>query len=230
MITTEQIKTLNFDAWKCRCSSISNIMTSPAADKLPVGAITHIEREVDKILYGFTTEIHTKEMTKGTNGEDESIEVHNAVNFTNYKKHVGSASNEYLITAGCDIDDQKNDKVIEIKTPWSKETFPKTKRKAFEVAKKSGYSFQAQGYMSIFGRSKCELSNNLISTDEDMCHWEDQTMHDVSDVPMELRNTLIEFQHSEILQEQIYARVRLCRAYMNDYLKEVLTDHNLIAT
>ena len=228
MQTLQQIKDLDFSSWKCRCSGISNIMTSPTADKLPVGAITYIENEVDKSVFGFTDEINTKQFDKGNDQEDESIGVHNLVHFTNYIKQVGSTSNEYLTTQSCDVDDPKNDQILEFKTPWTKKTFPATKRHALKIAIKAGYPWQAQGYNSIYGRSKCILSNNLVSTNEDLCQWEDQTLHVMDNVPIELRNTVIEFEHSEILQAQIYARVKLCRIYMNQYLTEILTDHGLV--
>lgn len=224
--TNDYLK-LDFSEWKCRCSGISKIMASPDKSELPVGAKTYIEEQVDKAVYEFTIDLSTKEMEKGTNGENESIEVHNAVHFTSYRKAMLPNSNPFLVTDSCDIDDEKKDLVIDIKTPWSKKTFPKTKAKAYAAAKKAGYPYQLQGYMTIYGRSKAQISYGLIDTPEELCAYEDSSMHIVDHLPIELRNTVIDYEHSDKMELQIHNRVVLCRAHMQSYYEEILRDHGL---
>jgi len=218
---------LDFSNWKCRCSSATKLMTSPEKNELSSGAKTYVESQVDEILYGFREEIDTKEMDKGTNGENESIGVHNQVHFTSYRKAQGAKENEYLTTESCDIDDAEKDLVIDIKTPWSKKTFPKTKAKAIAKAKKAGYPDQLQGYMSIYGRSSAKVSFNLIDTPEELCSYEDPSLHVVEHLPIELRNTTIDYKHNQKLQLQMYNKVILARVHMQAYYEEILRDHGL---
>lgn len=205
-----------------------DLIIKEKSNELPTCVKTYIEGEVDKALYRFTVELDTKEMDKGTNGENESIEIHNSIHFTSYRKANLPKSNEFLTTETCDIDDSKNDLIVEIKTPWSKKTFPKTKAKAYAAAKKAGYHYQVQGSMSIYGRSKATISYGLIDTPENLCAYEDDSMHLVEHLPMELRNTTIDYEHSDKMELQIYNRVVLVRVHMQVYYEEILRDHGLI--
>lgn len=218
---------LDFSEWKCRCSSITKLMTSPDKNELSVGAKTYIEGQVDEMLYKFSEEIDTKETNKGTNGENESIGIHNQVYFTNYRKSQGAKENDYLTTESCDIDDPENDLVIDIKTPWSKKSFPKTIAKAIAKAKKAGYPDQLQGYMTIYGRSSAKVSFNLIDTPEELCGYEDPSLHIVEHLPIELRNTTISYVYNQKLELQMHNKVVLARVHMQAYYLEILRDHGL---
>jgi len=210
---------------KIRCSSISKVSAYLAKNELPVGAKTYIEELVDQIVYKFDEDINSKYFEKGHIMEDDSIVIYNSVFFTNYVKAEKPSSNDYLTTESCDIDDEKLDKIIDIKTSWSKKTFPKTKKNAYADAKKAGYPLQIQGYMSIFKRKKAEIAFCLVDTPEGLCQYENQTMHVMDDVDDQFRVTRIQYDHDPVLEAQIYARVELCRIYAVEYFNEIIADH-----
>jgi hypothetical protein len=54
--------------------------------ELPEGAKTLIEEAIDESMYQYKTFLELREMTKGTDMEDESIELYNRIFFTNYNK------------------------------------------------------------------------------------------------------------------------------------------------
>ena len=126
---------LDFSKLKIRCSSIHKIMAYPEKNKMPVGAETYIEELVDRAVYDFSTEIDVKQTMKGTHLEPEAIELYNELFFTSYEKCDCPKENHYIKTESCDIDDKKLDKVLDVKVPWSKKTFPKTQKRAHKDAK-----------------------------------------------------------------------------------------------
>lgn len=231
MLTKERIERLKeqIGSFKMRCSAISSIMTYSGKDELPTGAKTAVESFVDQIVYDFQEDFSSKYTDKGNAVEEQSIELYNSVFFTNHQKAFNPASNEYLTTQSCDIDSEEQDKIIDIKSSWSLKTFPKTKNQAMKAAKKSGYDWQLQGYMSIFGRSKAEIAYCFIETPEELCSYENQSVHTVNNeiVPEELLVTIAEFEFNKVAEAQIFARVELCRKYALEYFNEILEDHGI---
>lgn len=200
-------------------------MAYPKKDEMPVGAKTYIEELVDSIVFNYYEDIDTKEMRKGNLVEDDSIDLYNNVFFTNHEKADKPAENDYLKTLTCDIDDEPTDTVKDIKSSWSKKSFPKTVAKATDKAKKAGYPYQIQGYMSIYGRSKGEIAFCLTDTPEGLCEWENSSMHCMDDIDDEFKVTRVEYEHNEELEKQIYQRVVLCRFYACKYYRQILEDH-----
>lgn len=230
MLTTERIEEIREEIknWKIRCSGISNITTSIKSADLPQGAKTYIENIVDRIVYNFTDEINSKMIDKGNRCEDENIGLYNRVFFKSYKKADQPAENEYMTTVSCDIDaGEEEDKIIDIKSSWTLKTFPKTVKKAKASAIKAGYDWQLLGYMSIFKRKKSEVAYCFAETPEDLCQWEDQTLHTVDNdiVPEELLVTRVEFDFDALKEAQVFARVIQCRKHGLEYFNEILKDH-----
>jgi len=214
---------------KIRSSATSRMMAYPNKNELSVGAKTYIEEIVDQIVYDFKSSISSKQTEKGNTVEDASIELYNKVFFKDYKKATQSASNEYMKTEGCDIDDDVDDKIIDIKSPWTKKTMPKTVRKATESAKKSGYDWQLMSYMSIFKRKFGEVAYCFSETPEDLCQYEDQSLHtnNVEMTPEDLLITRVQYQFDAVKEAQIIAKVKLGRIYALEYFNEILKDHGI---
>ena len=184
-----------------------------------------IQKLID--FYNYIGEIGSKYFDKGHEVEDASIGLYNRVFFKNYRKAVKPASNEYLKTQSCDIDDEEDDMIIDIKSPWTKKTFPKTKRQARKDAIKAGYDWQILSYQSIYKRKKGRIAFCFSETPEGLCQWEDQTLHTVNNeiVPEELLITSVDFDFDPIMEAQLFARVKLCRIYALEYFNEILKDH-----
>lgn len=231
MLTVERIKEIavQIKNLKIRSSAVSSVMTNPNKNEMPVGAKTYVENLVDEMLYDFVTEIDSKYFKKGHAVEALAIKLYNRVFFTNYEKAEKPDSNEFLKTQSCDIDDEANDKIIDIKSPWTKATLPKTKVAAFKSAIKAGYDWQLQSYMSIFKRKFAEVAFCFVETPEELCQWEEQSLHTVNNdiVPEELLITRVQFEFDPIKEAQMFARVKLCRKYAMEYFTLILKDHGI---
>lgn len=171
---------------------------------LPVGAITYIHTEVDKHIYEYEDHISTKATEKGNLVEDEVIELHNLVFFTDYKKcgdedHAGC--NKYF-TYHPDVLDKQVGFVLDAKAPWSKKTHPKSTAEAYD----SGYDWQDKVYLYSMrveeGIDEISCTENtrwttgriffgLCDTPLELLEFskEDLSMHEVNHLPLGLRAT-----------------------------------------
>ena len=127
---------------KWRASQLGNLMTNSRSKSEVLSETTKSEiRKIAKQdFYGYTTEIKTKPMIKGTDWEQNGIDLLNSVRFTQYTKNEERLSNEYM-TGCCDI--ITDDRIIDIKSSWSLETFPATSSEGDA----SGYEWQGRAYM-----------------------------------------------------------------------------------
>jgi hypothetical protein len=127
---------------KIRCSALGKIMTNPRSksETLSAGCKTYIKELVKEDLFMYRSTIDSKYLTKGIDLEDTSIDLYNEVHGTLYLKNTERLSNEF-ITGECDINAE--DKIIDIKTSWSLETFPAApediNNKDYEMAAKRIY-------------------------------------------------------------------------------------------
>jgi len=172
------------------------------SDELSVGAKTFVENIVDEMVYDYKTHVSNREMTKGTNVEDESIEVYNRLFFTKYHKQA-EFDDFYELSHGIsvghpDIVDPVLKKVIDIKSPWSKKTMPKTVYKAFHKSRDAGYDWQIKHYLYML----CKMTGDdwrtgevafvLANTPEELIpDNESDSLHYMDDLPDELRVTIV---------------------------------------
>lgn len=217
------MKTINFENLQIRCSSLSKIMTKPALNELSVGAKTYVEELVDAQFYEYDASVSTKQMQKGTVQEPISIILYNSVFFTNYEKVDEPKESDFIKTASCDID--TGEKIIDIKSSFTKKTFPKTKAKAKKQAIKAGYEWQLLGYMMLYKRKKAEIAYCLVDTPENLCEYEDASLHVMDNLEPEFCVTRVEFEFDEVKASQIIERVKLCQKYAVEYYNEILNDH-----
>ena len=100
---------------KWRPSQLGKLMTNPRSksEMLSETAKSEIRRIAKQDFYGFNTELRTKPMIKGTEWEQEGIDLLNTVRFTNYTKNEERVTNEQM-SGCCDI--ITDDLIIDIKT------------------------------------------------------------------------------------------------------------------
>jgi len=175
---------------------------SVVSDELSDGAKSYIEEMVDEMVYGYKTSVSTKEMTKGTNVEEESIDVYNRLFFRSYYK-IAEFDNHYELRHGIsvghpDIVDEDTLKVIDIKSPWSKKTMPKTVKKAEKKVKESGYDWQVKHYLYMLRKMtgldwrEGEVAFVLSNTPEELIpDNESDSLHYMDDLADELRVTIV---------------------------------------
>ncbi len=160
--------------------------------------------------------------TKGILVEDDSILLINQLEGTSYKKNTELLTNDFLIGIPDIITD---DYVIDIKSSWNMDTFVSGLTK--ELPDK--YYWQMQGYMSLTGASKSEISYCLISTPETLIlneiekakangnKWTPEEIRanlTFDDIPIEERRIKIVVERNDEAIAQFQKRMLACREYL----------------
>ena len=181
--------------------------------ELPQGAKSYIESLVEKEVYDYKDIISTKEMEKGTLVEDESIYLYNRVFFTDYQKSELSLEMDN-VSGHPDITDDANKMVIDIKSSWSKKTFPKLP----EHAKNSTYEWQVKTYLMMLGWSKGQIAYCLVSTPESLLNdWDDDTLHYVDHLEDRMRVTIVDVELTEQDKRFMKGRIDAAAKYYDEY-------------
>jgi hypothetical protein len=202
---------------KWRASQLGNLMTNSRSksDVLSETTKSEIRKIAKQNFYGYTTEIKTKRMIKGTDWEQEGIDLLNSVRFTQYTKNEERVSNEY-ITGCCDIKEPKL--IIDIKMPWSLETFPATPSEGDA----SKYEWQGRGYMWLYDKPAFELVYTMCTTpDELLTEWDNLSIHRVDHIDPAKRITVLRYERDLAIEEQIKERLRACSEYYAQYVNEL---------
>ena len=199
--------------------------------ELSKGAQTFIKDVVRQEVMKFRSSFGGNKYTqKGDQCEDMAIELYNSIFFKNYKKLV-EGDEFYELSHGMvgghpDIVDKEAMKVIDIKVPWSKDTFPDFE----EDGESDLYKWQIRTYLYMLrkitgnnGWSDGEIAYMLIDTPEALVPENDgDDLHMMSDVDDNLRSTIVTVkltdEHVEHMDRRIAAAVR----YAEDYKKRLL--------
>ena len=203
---------------KIRSSALGKIMTNPRSKKetLSSGCKTYIKELVKEDLFGYKSTIDSKYLTKGIDMEDTSIDLYNEVHGTLYLKNTERLSNEF-ITGECDINAE--DKIIDIKSSWSLETFPAS---PYDVNNKD-YEWQLRGYMMLYNKPKAELAYCMVSTPDYLLKdWDNLDIHKVDKHDPFLRVTTISFERDRDKERDIIDRVIECGKFYIEYRDSIL--------
>ena len=195
-----------------RASSIGNIMAYPEKDTLADGAKTYLEKLASQYILDWKENLDTFEVQKGLDCEELSIDLYNAVNGTFYSKNTDRVSTE-LITGECDILDASADLVIDIKTAYSKKTFP-----VFLTPSKL-YEWQLRCYMHLYDVNQAELAYCLVSTPEHLIkRGEPQDWHIVDHIDEYKRLAVAKLERCEKKEAQMLNKAKLAQDYLNDLI------------
>ena len=202
-------------------SEIGKIMTNARAkgENLSETAKSHIRSIAKQNFYGYTTDLNSKYITKGRMQENDSIELLNAVRFTDYKKNTTRVETN-ILTGECDI--ILDDLIIDIKTSWSLETFPATPDEAYDA----GYEWQGRAYMHIYDRPSFELIYCMVSTDPDGDHdllspWDNLSLHRVDHIDPAKRITVLRFERDFEAENQMIEKLRYASEYYAQYYSQL---------
>lgn len=194
-----------------------------AKDKsLSAGAKTFIESLAKEALYGFCEVVTGKYMEKGIIVEDESIELYNAVHFTNYTKNKVRLSDDW-ITGECDIIIPEA-KGIDIKSSWSLATFPATSAAGHDKL----YEWQCRGYMRLWNVPVWEVAYCMVNTPDELIKYEQEELHYVDHIPEELRVTVVRYERDMALEEKIVTKVQQAHRYFEQITQQIKRDHGLL--
>lgn len=198
--------------------------------ELSAGAKTLIEDYVDRKVYDYHENFSNAKTEKGWLVEEEAIEIYNKVYFTNYCKVPDDHAYyhlEYNILGGHpDVVDCDKRKVIDIKSSWSKKTFPKTPEKAYDT----GYQWQVKLYLYMLTKitgeqwRDGEVVHVLVSTPEELKpEWETDSMHYVpEDFPLSLRTTKVEVELTDDDILKIDRRLKAASKYADEYYNKLI--------
>jgi len=203
---------------KIRSSALGKIMTNPRkkSETLSAGCKTYIKELVKEDLFGYKSTIDSKYLTKGIDMEDTSIDLYNEVHSTLYLKNTERLSNEF-ITGECDINAE--DKIIDIKSSWSLETFPPSPE---DISNKD-YEWQLRAYMWLYDKPKAELAYCMVSTPDYLLKdWDNLDIHKVDKFDPFLRVTKISFERDRDKERDIIDRVIECGKFYIEYRDSIL--------
>ncbi len=131
-----------------------------ALPKFTNGGITFLETKLKEILFDRKKEIYTKQMEKGTDVENESINIYNKVTGNKFSKNEKLFENNY-ITGTPDI---VADRIIDIKSSWNLFSFPLLK----SYLDNNIYKWQVKSYAWLTGVKFGEIAYILTDTPENI--------------------------------------------------------------
>lgn len=185
------------------------------APDLTVGGKTYVENLVKEKIYGYKDFFTSKYTEKGNLCEDEAINLLNLYEGNLYEKNNQYFENDF-ITGTPDI--ITRDKIIDIKCPWSKKTFPIFENEAHNV----DYEWQMRGYMMLTGVEQADVIYCLMSTPKKLVgDYEPYDIHDCDNLDLKLRFTKITYYRDEKLESQIIDMVKQARSYASDYTNKI---------
>ena len=203
---------------KIRCSSLPKIMTNPRtkSEVLSETAKSEMIKIAKEDFYGYSVQMTNKYVEKGIEVEDKSIELLNAVKFASYTKNKVRLNNDYL-TGECDINDEINDEIIDIKSSWSLETFPALES---DINIKD-YEMQLRGYMMLYERSKASVCYCMVSTPERLKTYENKTIHEVDHIDTFARVTMVSIERDLEIEKEIEKRCKAALEFYYDYINKL---------
>lgn len=209
-----------------RASEASNLMTLPRSkrgEELSETTKTWLKTKAKESFYGYTTFQGNKYTQKGIECEPKAIELLSELHYFNkdeYKKNTerkvkGGFSGE------CDI--IYENEIIDIKCPWSLDTFPAFKEDANKAMKKSGYDWQQKVYCYLWEVETAHIAYVMMSTPGDLVkEWDDSDLHNVEHIEISKRVTMsdmIELTDEDV--ELMESQYQLANEYYNELLTEI---------
>jgi hypothetical protein len=167
-------------------------------------------------FYGYSSQMSNKYIEKGIEVEDKSIELLSLVKFAQYTKNKVRVNNDFL-TGECDINDEVNDEIIDIKSSWSLETFPALPS---DINIKD-YEMQLRGYMMLYERSKASVCYCMVSTPEGLTMYENKLLHEVDHIDPFARVTMLTIERDLEIEKQIEDRCKLAIDFYYDYIRQL---------
>lgn len=207
---------------KFRCSSLGKLMTSPRSktETISETAKSYIKSLVKEEYFGYKSQISSKEMEKGNQVELENLEMYNSVFMTDFEKNRERRSNDYLTG---EPDAIEGDTILDIKSPWSLETFPLTA----DDADSKAYEWQMRGYMMLFDKPKAVIAYCMATTPEHLISpWDNADIHIVDHIDARKRITTVEVLRDATIEDKMIEMLKECQKYYAEYREKVFNKVN----
>jgi len=177
-------------------------------------AKSYIKAIAKEDFYGYESEFSNKYTAKGINCEQDSINLLNLVSFQEYEKNTVRVNTRFL-TGEADI--VTEDEVIDIKTSWSLDTFPALPS---DINIKD-YEMQLRGYMFLYEKPKATVCYCMVSTPDELCTYENQTLHKVDHIAPEKRITSLSIERDLEIEAKIKAVCLEAVEFYNEYVNQL---------
>lgn len=198
-------------------------MTNPktkAEGILSVGAKTYLRELAKQELFGVDFEVSSKEMEKGIEVEQDSIDLFNKVRGLSLEKNTERRTNEW-VTGECDLYDSSTKIGYDMKSSWSIKTFPGWQ----EDCEDSIYAWQMAAYMWLWDAESWEVVWALVDTPERLIGYEPLNIHLVSHLPPEMRITGWKIERDLDKEKLMKERVEAAREYLVDIIRQFDATH-----
>jgi len=215
-------------------TELAKLITKRDNPELPQGAKSFCKTWIKKKLFNRKQEWKSIVIEKGLQVEPMGIALVSQVTGIKMDKNEKWFDNEYVQGIP---DVLTVDRVRDIKASWDLFTFPMFED---ELPKKE-YWWQLQGYMILLGLDNASLDYVLIDTPMPLVLLDLKKLYYQSggaaedwtpekyeflypnyrfdDIPPEMRVKSFTFDKADWVEEQIYARVELCRKYIDSLIK-----------
>ncbi len=155
----ENFETINFDNWKVRCSSISEIITK--SNEITKGVESFLKKEYNKIARGFEENFSNKYVQKGIYCQEDSASMIQKEIFDNKTLIISNKERRKndFINGECDFYLEEFSMIIDAKNSYSWGTFN-------DAELTSDYEWQLRGYMWLWGAENAKLIYTLFNLPE----------------------------------------------------------------
>ena len=200
-----------------RASESGEIKSQREKDTLPKGAMTFLQNKESQIILDWQDHVETDAMMKGIECEDASIALFNQVTGNFYFKNAERKENG-VITGECDIFDEENSIIWDIKSSYSK----KTHKMRIDVKDNKTYFWQLVSYAILWNTENAGLARCLVDTPEYLINQykDDIEWHLVSDIEPKKRLAMASMQVTTELKEQLMNRAKLAQNKLLEMIGE----------
>ena len=198
-------------------SQIGKLMTAPRSksEQLSETAKSYIKSIAKQDYYGYNIDLNNKYIIKGQEQEQDSIDLINAVRFTQYQKNKNRVENAFL-TGECDI--ILDDLIIDVKTSWSLDTFPALPEDGIN----KDYEWQGRAYMWLYDRPSFELIYCMVTThDDQLSQWENISMHRVDHIDPAKRITVLRYERDKELEDLMVEKLIIATEFYIEYVNQL---------
>lgn len=197
-----------------RASQVGKLMAYPEKDTLADGAMSLVYEMEKQIMLGWRPNLNTFEIQKGRDVEDQTIALYNQVSGNFYTKNK-ERKNSDLLTGECDIIEYDEDVILDIKSAYSKDTFPLS----IKEGSKKLYEWQLDTYMHLWDVNNSGLVFGLVDTPEHLIKKSDpEDWHIVGHIDPKLRITTLFKSRDAKREQQLLNKTRVAQ----DILCELL--------
>lgn len=184
------------------------------------GAKTALTTFAKEIIYRYHKSVDSKEMDKGIQCEQDSIDLYNRVFFTRHTKHAGRVEND-ILSGECDIW-IPGEATKDIKTSWSLDTFPALSSDCHDAM----YEWQGRAYMQLYDVPQHEVAFCLVSTPDDLIpRWEQTDLHKVDHIDPAMRVTRIVYKRCPVLEQKMITKCKAAQAYLTELVERIRAEH-----